>query len=439
MTDKSRQADADKLLARDAKYVVRPWSGTGEPVPIVKARGSIVTDAFGKDFIDFTSGYFVNQVGHCHPRVMKAATEQMSKVTQVSGRHTTPALVDLAEELVENAPKSVEQVFFTTGGTESNEHALKMVRQYTKKSDIACIDNCYHGLTLGVLGGCSNAKYRETGGMPLPDVFYHLPTPYCYRCKHKEDCATQCLDGVDKQLDARPNTAALLAEPMQAIGGIIPPEPWWQRLDKMRKDRGIILILDEIQTGMGRTGTMFGAEQYGLEPEMMTVGKGVSGAVGSLGGVMVSKKIASVYAGGTTPTSAGNAVSAAAGLELMRVLRDEKVLENATKMGVYMTEAVADLKDPWVGDIRFKGLLGGVELVADRDSKEILPKDLVVGVKDALHDDGILLTVSGLYGNVLRLQPPLTITRQEIDTFVSALSRALPKTRAKAGEQKGAR
>ncbi len=425
---------ADKLLERDAKYVTRPWSGTGEPVPIVKARGSIVTDAYGKDFVDFTSGYFVNQVGHCHPKVMAAATRQLSLVTQVSGRHTTPALVDLAEALVTQSPKSLEKVFFTTGGTESNEHALKMVRQFTKKTDIACIDNTYHGLTYGVIGACSNPKYQETAAMKLPDVFYHLPTPYCYRCKHHDkDCATQCLDGVEKQIDSRPNTAALLAEPMQAIGGIIPPVEWWNRLDKIRKAKGLLLMLDEIQTGMGRTGTMFGAEHYGLEPDLLIVGKGVSGAVGSLGGVLSRKDIAKVYAAGTTPTSAGNAVSAAAGLALMQVLREEKVLENATAMGKYATEAVLDLKDPWVGDVRWKGLLGGVELVIDKQSKEILPKDLVVAVKDAMHEDGILLTISGPLGNVLRLQPVLTINRNEMDLMVSALSKALTSVRKQKG------
>jgi 4-aminobutyrate aminotransferase-like enzyme len=426
------KAQADDFLARDAKYVLRPWSGSGEPVPIVEAEGSTVTDAYGVEYVDFTAGYFVNNAGHCHPRVMEAACEQMKHVTQVSGRHTTLPVVDLAERLVELAPGSVDKVFFTTGGSEANEFALKMVRQRTGKTDVACLDNGFHGLSLGALAACSNQKYRESAGVPLGDHVYMLPTPYCYRCKHAADCETQCLDEAEKRLDARPNTAALLAEPVQAVGGIIPPERWWQRADQIRKKRGLLLILDEIQSGVGRTGKMFAAEHYGLEPDVLTAGKGLSGGIGSLGAVLVSDEVGQGFFGGTTPTSAGNAVSAAAGLALVNVLHEEKIIENCARMGTYFSEAVAALNDPWVGDIRFKGLLGGIELVSDRASKDVLPKDRVSAVKDALHADGMLLTVSGLHGNVLRLQPPLVITSAEIDRFVAALQRALAAARARA-------
>ena len=421
------------LLSRDGRYVVRPWSGTGEPVPVVEARDCVVTDANGKEFIDFTSGYFVNQAGHCHPRVVKAAQDQLTKVTQVSGRHTTPALVNLAEKLVQISPRSVDRVFFTTGGTESNEFAFKMVRQYTKKTDIAYLDNAYHGLTLGTLAACAAQKYRDSAGVPLGDYTFNLPNPYCYRCPHQQNCETQCLDDWEKRLDERKDTtAAIVAESAQAVGGIIPPARWWERAEKIRKQRGLLLILDEIQTGLGRTGKLFGAEHYGLQPDLMAIGKGISGGVGSLGGVLCRSEVVEKFFGGTTPTSAGNAVSAAAGVALIDTVIDEKLHDNAAAMGVYFTEAVNGLDDAWVGDVRFQGLLGGVELVRDRASKEVLHKDLVTRVKDSMHEDGILLTVSGPLGNVLRLQPPLTATRKHIDACVAALARALTGTRAAA-------
>jgi 4-aminobutyrate aminotransferase-like enzyme len=309
-----------------------------------------------------------------------------------------------------------------------------MVRQKTGKSDIVSLENAYHGLSLGVLGGCSAKKYRDTAGagVDVDKYWYRLPTPYCYRCKHQSDCETQCLDEADAKIKARPQTAAMLAEPVQAVGGVIPPEKWWARADKIRRDNGLLLILDEIQTGIGRTGKMFAAEHYGLEPDIITAGKGLSGGVGSLAAVLANDKIVENFYGGTTPTSAGNAVSAASGLALIDVLLSEGMVDNAAKMGEYFTGAVWDLKDPWVGDVRFKGLLGGVELVADRDSKEILPKDLVVRVKDTLHEDGMLLTVSGLHGNVLRLQPPLCITAAELDRFVASLKKALVAVRKSA-------
>lgn len=424
---------APDLLSRDGRYVVRPWSGTGEPVPVVDAKDCILTDADGKQFIDFTSGYFVNQAGHCHPRVVKAATEQLSKVTQVSGRHTTPAVVDLAERLVKLSPRSVDRVFFTTGGTEANEFAFKMARQHTGKTDIAYLDNAYHGLTLGTLAACAAQKYRDSSGVPLGDYTYQLPNPYCYRCPHSQNCETQCLDEWEEKLDARKETtAAIVAESAQAVGGLAPPAKWWERADEIRRKRGLLLILDEIQTGLGRTGKMFGAEHYGLEPDLMSVGKGISGGVGSLGGVLCKNEVIEKFFGGTTPTSAGNAVSAAAGCALIDTVIDEKLCENAAAMGVYFTETVLLLDDPWVGDVRFQGLLGGIELVIDRKSKQPLPKDDVTRVKDSMHEDGILLTISGPLGNVLRLQPPLTVTKLHIDACVAALTRALKATRARA-------
>jgi 4-aminobutyrate aminotransferase-like enzyme len=432
-SSKEKQPLAPDLLSRDGRYVLRPWSGTGEPVPVVDAKDCVLTDADGKQFIDFTSGYFVNQAGHCHPRVVKAATEQMGKVTQVSGRHTTPALVDLAEKLVQLSPRPLDRVFFTTGGTESNEFAFKMVRQHTRKTDIAYLDNAYHGLTLGALAACAAQKYRDSGGVPLGDYTYQLPNPYCYRCPHQQNCETQCLDEWEQRLDARgETTAAIIAESAQAVGGIIPPAKWWERADAIRRKRGLLLILDEIQTGLGRTGKMFGAEHYDLEPDLMSIGKGVSGGIGSLGGVLCRSELVEKFFGGTTPTSAGNAVSAAAGVALIDTVIDEKLAQNAAAMGAYFSQRVLELDDPWVGDVRFQGLLGGVELVSDRKSKDVLAKDLVTQVKDSMHEDGILLTVSGPLGNVLRMQPPLTITRPHIDACVTAMSRALKAARGRA-------
>ena len=425
--------DKPSLVQRDADVVIRPWSGANEPVPIVEASGCTVTDEEGNTFLDFTAGYFVNQAGHCHPKVVAAATEQLSKVTQVSGRHLTPPLVELAERVVRAAPDSLERIFFATGGSEANENAVKMARQHTGKTDLLCLDNAYHGLTGGVLGGCSAEKYRATSGLPDDEVvkhFYRIDAPYCYRCPKQACCETQCLDAAEAAIEAHPQTAAVLAEPVQAVGGIIPPENWWERLEQIRKKHGLLLILDEVQTGMGRTGTMFAAEHYGLEPDIMTVGKGISGGVGALAGALASAEIADKFFGGTTPTSAGNAVSAAAGVALFDVIIEEKLLANCAAMGRYFTEAVRDLDDPWIGDVRFKGLLGGVELVADRESREILPAALVGELTGVLYREGMLLTVSGPYKNVLRLQPPLSITSKQLDSFVEALGRSLRSTRA---------
>jgi len=439
MGDKT--ADAESIEAADKKYVMRPWPHpAGEPVIIARAKGCVVTDVHGKDYLDLTAGYFVNNAGHCHPRIVEAATKQLTQVLQVSGKHGTVPAIRLAERLINLLPDSVDQAFFSTGGSEANEVALRMARQATGKTDVAYLENSYHGLTIGSLEVTHSQKYRDSAGKPLGTETFAIPNAYCYRCPYGpktggadgtegHKCATQCLDGVEAKIDARPNTAAILAEPIQSVGGLAPPPQWWARLDAIRKQKNLLLIIDEVQTGLGRTGKMFGLEHYGLEPEIVTGGKGLSGGVGSLAMTCAGKGVIAKFFGGTTPTSGGNAISAAAGLAMIETLVDEGLVENARKMGEHFTQAAWALRDPWIGDVRFTGLLGGIELVANRDTKEILGKKPMAAIKDGLHADGMLITVSGTHGNVLRLQPPLTITAAQIDTFITALRNVLARVR----------
>jgi 4-aminobutyrate aminotransferase / (S)-3-amino-2-methylpropionate transaminase / 5-aminovalerate transaminase len=424
--------DAATIEREDEQYVMRPWPHpAGEPVIVAKAKGCTITDIHGKEYLDLTAGYFVNNAGHCHPRIIEAATKQLHSVLQVSGKHGTVPVVKLAKRLIELGPKSLNKVFFSTGGSESNEFALKLARQFEKKTDIAYLENGYHGLTIGSLEVTASEKYRESAGKPMGPENYPIPCAYCYRCKWgpASTCKVECLDGVEAKLDARPKTAAIIAEIIQAVGGLAPPQKWWDRLDRVRKARGILLIADEVQTGLGRTGKMFAVEHYGLQPEIMTGGKGLSGGVGSLAATIASDALVKNFFGGTTPTNGGNAVSAAAGLALIETLEAEKLIDHCATMGRYFTEAAWALRDPWIGDVRFTGLLGGIELVKNRDSKEILPKAEMGKVKDALHAAGMLITISGLYGNCLRLQPPLSVTPAQIDQFLAALRKVLNSVR----------
>ena len=423
--------DAESIEAADKKYVMRPWPHpAGEPVIIARAKGCVVTDVHGNDYLDFTAGYFVNNVGHCHPRIAEAASRQVTEVLQVSGKHGSIPMVRLAERLMKLAPKPIAKAFFSSGGSEANEIALRLARQYKKKPDIAYLENGYHGLTLGALEVTASDSYRESAGKPLGPENFSIPTAYCYRCPFgpQTECSVQCLDGVEDKLAAR-QTAAIIAEPIQAVGGIAPPQKWWDRLDRMRRKLGILLIADEVQTGLGRTGTMFAVEHYGLEPDIMTGGKGLCGGVGSLGLTAASDEVSSGFFGGTTPTNGGNAVSSAGGLALIDILYDEGLIENAAKMGRYLTEAAWAMKDPWVGDVRFTGLLGGIELVRDRETKDVLGKAEISKVKDLLHEAGMLITISGMHGNVLRLQPPLSVTTAQLDQFTAALRKVLTTVR----------
>lgn len=425
-------AEADAIVAKDEQYIMRPWTHPkGEPVIVARAKGCVVTDVHGKDYLDFTAGYFVNNAGHCHPRIVEAATQQLTQVLQVSGKHGTIPAILLAERLVKLLPASINQAFFSTGGSEANEFALKMARQASGKADVAYLENAYHGLSLGALEVTASEKYRESAGKPLGDHTYTIPNAYCYRCKFgpASGCKVECLDGVDAQFAARP-AGAVLAEPIQSVGGLAPPRKWWDRLDALRKKHGMLLIIDEVQTGLGRTGKMFGLDHYGLEPEIVSGGKGLSGGVGSLAMTCAGTEVIKKFFGGTTPTSGGNAVSAAAGLALIGTLLDEGMIDNAAAMGRHFTEAAWALRDPWIGDVRFTGLLGGIELVADIGTKAVLPKKALAAVKDALHDAGMLITMSGTHGNVLRLQPPLVVTAAQIDTFLATLKQVLATVRA---------
>ena len=347
---------------------------------------------------------------------------------QVSGKHGTIPAVRLAKRLIQLGPTSIHKAFFSTGGSEANEFALKLARQYTKKTDVAYLENGYHGLSLGSLEVTASEKYRESAGKPLGHRQLRDPERVLLPLQVGAEHDVQGRVPRRRRRAARRRTRAPpRSSPSRSrrSGGYAPPKKWWDRLDALRKERGILLIADEVQTGLGRTGKMFAIEHYGLEPEIMTGGKGLSGGVGSLALTAASDTVAKHFFGGTTPTSGGNAVSAAAGLALIDVLLDEKLVDNAATMGRYFTEAAWALDDPWIGDVRFTGLLGGIELVKDRETKEILGKTEVAKVKDGLHALGMLITVSGMHGNVLRLQPPLSVTADQIDMFLAALRKTL--------------
>jgi len=261
-----------------------------------------------------------------------------------------------------------------------------------------------------------------------PEI-YRLPFPIEHRGITVED--TMRAVSTLFYGDVEPKcVAAIIIEPVQGEGGFTPaPDCFLRDLRALCTRHGIVMIADEIQAGFGRTGKMFAIEHYGLEPDIITGGKGLSGGVGSLAMTAATDEVLKPFFGGTTPTSGGNAVSAAAGLAMIETVVAEGLVENAAKMGRYFTEAVWALKDPWIGDVRFHGLLGGVELVSNRDTKAVLGKNEMAKVKDGLHDAGMLITVSGWHGNVLRLQPALSVTSAELDRFVAALRKVLVAVR----------
>ncbi|MDI7269188.1 MAG: aspartate aminotransferase family protein, partial [Myxococcota bacterium] len=425
-----RPLDGAAIIELDRRFILRPWTSIAEPVPIVRGRGLYVWDADGRRYMDFASGYFVNVAGHCHPRVMAAARRQLGLVTQATMRNITPPAALLAEKLVTLGLRRPGKLFYAVGGSEANEWGLKMARCRSGRPDVLALENAFHGLTLGTLAACSSAAYRKTAYHPLPGTIHFAPPPYCYRCRQKpQDCDLDCARKLERVvLDAAASgtpVGSFLFEPVQSVGGIIPPDRWYDEVTAIAARHGLLLIADEVQTGLGRTGRLFACEHWGLLPDVLTVAKGISGGVGSLGAAMAVDDVIAGFQGGTIPTGSGNAVSCAAGLALLEAVEKDDLAGNAVRMGARLTERVFMLDNRYVGDVRFKGLMGGVELVEDRTTKEPFSKDAMARIKEEMFRRGVIVTTSGPLGNVVRIQPPLTISAAQVDAFVAKLDEAV--------------
>ncbi len=414
-----------EILEKDKEYVMRAWKSVAEPVTIVEGKGAVVKDADGKGYLDFASGYFVNVCGHSHENIINAVCNQIQRVSQVSMKQTTEPLVLLAEKLAKITPINLKKSFFTTGGSEAIEFAMKMARCYTKKHEIIALKNAYHGLSLAALSASTNTKYRATAYNPLPSGISHAPNAYCYRCKYcNGDCDLQCareienvIKGNSFEVVSTENVGTLMIELVQSVGGIIPPNEWFREIKDICERNNVVLIVDEIQTGLGRTGKMFACEHWDIKPDIMALGKGVSGGVGSMGVTISRDEIIENFLSGTCSTSAGNAVSCAGGLALIETLEKEKIPDNAAKMGRYLKKQLSDMDNRYFGDVRFKGLMGGVEMVEDKETKKPLAKEKMLKITQKLQDKGVIITISGPLGNVFRMQPVLIITEEQVDKF----------------------
>jgi len=420
----SRQLE---YLEKDSKYIIRAWGKVGEPVVLVEGRGPIVKDADGREYIDCSSGLFSNNAGHCHPKVVKAIQEQAAKLIQPSMRHSNIPAIELAEKLVELTPGDLSKVYFTTGGGESVEVAMKLARSYTGKYEIVTLRNAFHGLSFGSLSATSGAKYKKGIGPMLPGIV-RAPHAYCYRCPFRyPECDLWCAEEIGRLVEDHAIESGsdgcigtVMVEIIQGSGAITPPDEWLPRVREICNRHGLLLIVDEIQTGFGRTGKMFACEHYGVVPDILVLSKNVGGGLPA-GAVVTTEEIAKDFYTGTTPTLAGNAVAMAAGLAVIEVLLEEKLYENAARMGDRLREGFLNMStSKYVGEARGKGLMCGLELVKNRATKEPLSKEAINAIWDGLLTRGIITSASGPYGNVFRVQPTLDITSDLIDQVVKA-------------------
>ncbi|HEX6804384.1 MAG TPA: aspartate aminotransferase family protein [Terriglobales bacterium] len=412
-------------------YVMTGFLKSVAPIVIDRASGATVWDDQGREYLDCFSGISVVNAGHSHPRVIAAAKAQMDKLVHCSSYlyHVKP-VADLAEKIASIAPRGLTKTFFGNGGAEAIEGALKLARLYTGKHEFISLHASFHGRTWGTLSITGNQGRKKRGGPYAPGIAF-APAPYAYRSLWPDDaeqCARHCAKCLDDviRFETSGDVAAFIAEPVMGEGGIIvPPANYFREIKKVLDQHGILFIADEVQSGFGRTGKMFAIEHYGVVPDILVTAKGIADGF-PLSAFTTRPEIAAAFKPGDhLSTFGGNPVSCAAALANIEVMLEEDLPAKAAQVGNYAQGKLRDLQrqNSLIGEVRGQGLMIGVELV--RDPKRTPANTEAEAVRDALLRQRVLVGVGGVYGNVVRFQPPLIITKPQIDRAIEAFAGAL--------------
>jgi len=422
---------AKALIERDAK-VVTPSYTRGYPLVIDHASGATVEDVDGNVFLDCAAGIAVNSTGHSHPDVVKAIADQAGRFLHMSGTDFYyEQQVRLAEEIAAIVPiEGGVKSFFGNSGTEAIEAAIKLARFATGRPNILAFLGGFHGRTLGALAVTASKPVQRRGFGPLMAGVYHAPYADCYRCPlglKPETCAAECLDYIEHQIFVHllspDEVAAVVVEPIQGEGGyIVAPDQFLQRLRELTRTHGILLVVDEVQSGMGRTGKMFAIEHARVQPDVVAIAKGVASGM-PLGVAAARSDLMTWPPGAHASTFGGNPVSCAAALVTIKLLKDQ-LIANAADVGAHLMGGLNALmnKHPLIGDVRGRGLMVGVELVRDRETKE-RATDERNAVVTAAFRRGLLILGAGK--NSIRFSPPLVLTRDQADTAIGLFDQAL--------------
>lgn len=401
-----------------------------EPVVITRAEGTRVADLEGREYLDFFGGILTVSLGHCQPDVVEAVSHQIRKLGHTSTLYPTENQVRVAEKLAQLTPGKLKKSFFTNSGTEADETAIMLAKIHTGGQEIIALRHGYHGRSLLNTNLTAHGNYRLLPSQ-VPGI-KHAVSPYCYRCPfglEYPSCDVRCARDLDELIRTETcgRPAAFLAEPIQGVGGFItPPREYFQIAVGIVRSYGGLFICDEVQTGFGRTGEKwFGIEHWGVEPDIMTFAKGMANGFPA-GGTIATDEVASSWTGATISTFGGNPVSMAATEATINVMDREDVPGRSARLGARLAEHLAAYKDryAWVGDIRGMGLMQAMELVEDRATKEPAPKR-TNALMEAAKRQGLLLGKGGLYGNTLRLSPPMLISDAELDEALRRLDRAM--------------
>jgi taurine--2-oxoglutarate transaminase len=422
-----------EMVELNRQHTFYSWSVQKDvkAIPAVGGKGVAYWDADGRRYLDFSSQLMSLNAGYQHPRIVAAIHEQADRLCAAHPNMATEPRGRLGRLVAEVAPGNLNKVFFTLGGAEANENAVKFARLYTGKSKIITRYRSYHGATYGAI--TLSGDRRRTAVEPgIPGVV-HVFDPYCYRCVFgytKETCHRECVTHIEETIKfENPDTvAALFMESVTGSNGLfVPPDDYWPRLREITRKYGLLLVADEVMTGFGRTGEWFAVDHWKVVPDILTMAKGLTSGYLPLGAVVVSEPIARhfddryLYMG---LTYFGHPLSCAAGVAAINVYKEERLIENAKALGRVLAEELERIKraHPCVGDVRYIGLFSVLELVKDRTSKEPLDAGMMGAIRDRLAAQGLTTFINQ---NWIFVCPPLVITREELLAGLQTIEKGL--------------
>ena len=404
-----------------------------EPLCLTEGQGVRVWDADGREYLDLFSGILTTSVGHCHPQVVEAMSDQMRRLGHVSTLYANEPQVEAAKKIAGIAPGALKRTFFTNSGTEAIETALMMACLATGRSEIIGLRVGYHGRSYMATSVNAHSEWRPLA-TPVAGI-KHAKSPNTYRCPFKQPCDESCVDKFVADLEeviitttnGRP--AAFIAETIMGVAGyVVPPSGYFEKASEVIHRYGGLLVIDEVQAGFGRTGKhWFGIEHWGVEPDIMVMAKGIANGA-PVGATITTDEIAHGWRGKTISTFGGTPVSMAALCATQDVLQEEEAPENAYARGEELHAGLIDIqgRHPWVGDVRGMGLMQAMEIVKDPKTK-VPDKERTAALLSATRDEGLLVGQGGLNGTVIRIGPSLLITADEIAEGVEKLGRACDK------------
>lgn len=397
--------------------------GRYSPVIVDHAEGSYVWGHDGRKYLDFTSGIAVTNTGHCHPAVVAAIQEQAAKIIHAQANILIhQPMVDLIQEITATMPDQLDGVFFANSGAEAIEAAVKLAKVATRRPAVIAFRGAFHGRThLAMALTTSRVKVRGHYEPLVPSIYY-APYPYPFRNPYDADASDACITELERLFETvvmPDDVAAIIIEPIQGEGGyIVPPDNFLGRIREICDRHGIMLIADEIQTGVGRTGRWWAFEHSGVVPDIVAVAKGIASGL-PLSAIVARRETMDAWAPGAHGgTYGGNAVACAAGVATFRAIRDEGMIENAVAMGQRMVDGLDRIaeRNPLIGEVRGKGLMVAAEFVTPSGKPN---PEAVASIIERSIEDGVLLLNSGTWDQAIRIIPPLNVGADEIDEFLT--------------------